>query len=407
MFYSAGRSGIGATVRTVRLARYLADLPNSDTELLIVTGVVSGDRLFRSPRWQVSVLPEIVRAVNLAAEGAATNRLAVLHPPAERALASLVADFRPDTLITTSHRGVIGELSTVAGSLREHGARVLLVLRDIYYPPEFADDFASMSGDEFDLVLVGGPREIRKWVPTHILTGPLGPKVSFVGYLPPPKTRAFAPTPCADSTDPLIIHCQVGGGRDGAPIGRAVIQAVDSLRQRSLRRIELRISTGPLMLRSDAEALRSMSDDATTVGSWSVNTGVIEYPNSYAADHPPACPQVVISMAGYNSCVEAAWTRVPTILVPRDNTGDLEQPIRADLFSRWFPNITYVRRDPAVIAKAVTSAVFDEPARRQIPRHAPLQHLFADPASVARTILGQDARTEGNADSGHLRCVRS
>jgi predicted glycosyltransferase len=407
MFYSAGRSGVGATVRAVRLARYLADLPDSDTELLIVTGVASGDRLFRSPGWQVSAPPEIVRAVNLAAESATPDRLAVLCPPAERALASLVADFQPDTLITTSHRGVVGEFGTVADSLRERGGRVLLALRDIYYPPEFVGDFASMSGEEFDLVLVGGPHEIHRWVPTHILAGPLGPKVSFVGYLPPPTTRACAPTPCADSTDPLVIHCQVGGGRDGAPLGRAVMVAVDSLRQWSLRRIELRISTGPLMPRSDAEVLQSMSDDATRVGRWSAGTGVIEYANPQAAACPRARPQVVISMAGYNSCVEAAWTKVPTILVPRDYPGDLEQPIRAELFSGWCSNITDARRDPAAIASAIASVVFDESAGRHVPRHAPPRHLFADPASVARTILRQDARMEGNADFGHLRCIRS
>jgi predicted glycosyltransferase len=378
LLYSAGRSGIGQTVRAARIARYISDLLDSRVEIVIVTGVRYGDQVFRSPRWHVIAPQEIIRVVTGAAEGEGGDRLAALREPAARAVSSLVSAFRPHVFITTSHRGVVGEISGVADSLRDRGCRLVLALRDIYHPPEFVSDFRAMSDDEFDLVLIGGPPAVRMWAPQGLLDGPLAPKADCAGYLRP-QDQLGRTTECGDS---LIVRCQVGGGRDGAPLAKAVIEAVDSLRQGAARPLDLYLATGPLMSRSDVQSLKSMSSEHTRVRIWSDGSAA-----SPARSGPR--PHLVVSMAGYNSCVEAAWTGVPSILVPREDPGDLEQLIRAELFSSWFANIAVARKDPESIASSISTVLFGEASHEAARCPTRPEDVFAEPRRVALTVLGR------------------
>lgn len=192
LLYSAGRSGIGQTVRAARLARYVSDVLKCQAEILIVTGVASGDQLFRSLRWTVAAPAELIRVVTAVAVGEGRDPLARLRSAASQAVASLAEDFRPDVFISTSHRGVTGEINGLVGTLRRRGCRLVLALRDIYYPPEFVNDFRSMPGTAFDLVLIGGPPAIRNWAPSGLLEGPLAAKADFAGYFDRPDLNPAA-----------------------------------------------------------------------------------------------------------------------------------------------------------------------------------------------------------------------
>lgn len=373
LLYSVGRSGIGQTMRAARIARYVKDQLESRAEILIVTGVRYGDQIFRSPYWNTIAPPEIVDVAS--GEGPSASRYAV-----SGVMASLVSSFEPDIFISTSHRGVSGEVSVVSELLRKRHGRLVLVLRDIYYPPEFVGDFRAMSGAEFDLVLIGGPPAIGRWAPEGLLDGGLAPKVHYAGYLRPAREQSEPiAKEVAEDVGPYIVKCQVGGGRDGAPLVKAVIEAVDSIRRSFARPVELHLATGPLMSRSDIQALTSISNEHTRVSVWS--------------DGNAQRPHQIVSMAGYNSCVEAAWTGLPSILVPRDDPNDLEQRIRADLFCGWFPNIAIAPNDPAGIANAISSGFFGGAPLRGLPAatmpdEVRPESFFALPRPVARTVLG-------------------
>ena len=394
LLYCVGRSGIGQTARGAKLAHYLSNVLAPEVELLIVTGVPAGDHLFRSQRWQAVAPAEIVRLAAAAAEGDDPDRLAMLTSSAAMVARSLVVDFAPDVFITTSHRGVAGEINGLVDTLRGRGCRLALALRDIYYPPEFVDDYRSMSVTEFDVVLVGGPAAVREWAPAGLLNGPLAPRVHFGGYLRPPGAR---PGERAALAGPPVVHCQVGGGRDGASQAKAVIEALESIRQRSARPVQLQLATGPLMPRSDVQALKSMSSEWTRVRIWYGGTV-----GEGAPARPPA--HAVVSMAGYNSCVEAAWSGAPSVLVPRDDPGDFEQLIRAQLFSGWFPNIRIAANgDPEALAKSISSALFG-PARPGCgQRRIAPDNVFALPLDVAMVLIGNDEGLPGGARADRMR----
>lgn len=60
----------------------------------------------------------------------------------------------------------------------------------------------------------------------------------------------------------------------------------------------------------------------------------IQDPFGVAASHEQ--PTLVVSMAGYNSCVEAAWFGTPAILCPRSSSAESEQAISRREVSRTF-----------------------------------------------------------------------
>jgi predicted glycosyltransferase len=327
---------------------------------------------------------EIVEMATGITEGQDGEKISILRYAVPGVMASLVSDFRPDIFISTSHRGVGGEMSMVSDLLRKRHSRLVLALRDIYYPPEFVGDFRAMSGAEFDLVMIGGPRAVSKWAPEGLLDGQLAPKVHYAGYLGPVQEQsdeiAKEANEVKENVGPYIVKCQVGGGRDGAPLAKAVIEAVDSIRRSSAGRVELYLATGPLMSRSDIQALESMSSEHTHVRVWSDGN----------APHP----HLIVSMAGYNSCVEAAWTGLRSILVPRDDPDDLEQGIRAELFSGWFSNIAIAPSDPASIANSISSVLFSGALQRETSAEATSDEVrpdafFALPRRVALTVLGK------------------
>ncbi|AXH93545.1 glycosyltransferase [Micromonospora aurantiaca] len=350
-------------------------------EILVVTGVEFGDRLFRGRTWSVAAPAEIAELIAALHQHAGTERggndhLTALRMAASRRASAITSAFAPDVIVSTSHRGVFGEADDLLRSSRERGCRLVLALRDIYYPPMYVDDFGSMSGNEFDLVLVAGRSATQEWLPEGLFDGGLAPKVRLVGYLRPVGPQ---PAPVTAWGESLRVRCQVGGGRDGARLVAAVADALAALRRRSGRRVELLATTGPLMPAAEASALQSIDQADTQIRPWSD-----DIVGPAAALEPR--PDVVVSMAGYNSCVEAAWSGVPRVLVPRQKPDDLEQAIRARLFAKWFSSISTASLEhPHGLSPAIEAAAAAKATKH--PSTEPV-HVFADPRLVASAVLG-------------------
>ena len=221
---------------------------------------------------------------------------------------------------------------------------------------------------------------MREWMPVGLSDSAIANEVHFVGYL---RQLGARPVPVVPGDDYYSIECQVGGGADGREIVESVIRAAQLVRSMVSRPVYLHVSCGPLMPARDVSGLLLHTDEFTSMRRWRSGVGLSS--------------SLVISMAGYNSCVELAWSRSASVLIPRSDEDDLEQSIRADLFTKWFRHMTVVGMDGAegfaeVIAKALDWERVSLPrAERDEP-----EDFFAAPRQVAFDVLGECFEVSGN-----------
>lgn len=381
VLYAAGARGIGQTVRAVRLARCVESLLADGAALTIATGVPGAHELMGSPRCRLVPLPELVHLTGLVRAGTPAGQLEPAKVAAASALTVLMTEIRPDVLVTTSHRGVAGELSSVLRLARGCGIRTVLTLRDIYHPPSYEEDFASLSTDDFDTVLVAAPEQVRPYLPHGIANGLLSEYMVFTGYLAPLLGAAPTPQPLSRLSHGREILCQVGGGADGRAFLEGVFAAMPLVRAATPHEVTLRVATGPLMSEQDVVAVTAGSERLTIVQRWRPPTWQI-YPD------PVGPQQIQISMAGYNSSVEAAWSALPSILIPRVDPLDQEQEIRAGLFARWFGNIaTGTLACVEETAELITRVLNGKLARAHHEADG-RNRMFAQAKEVASALLG-------------------
>ncbi|MFF4557704.1 glycosyltransferase [Streptomyces sp. NPDC001422] len=284
---------------------------------------------------------------------------------------------RPNVFITTSHRGVAGELVPVLSRAREYGCHTVLTLRDIYEPPRYTAEFEQLTEADFDSVVIAGPSAVQRWLPRGLVHGPLSRRVHFSGYFPPPTPIREV----REAKPQALVLCQVGGGADGRVLLESVLTAIPDVRSSLSRDVQLRLVTGPLMSDADVEAVRARARGEASVQPWLWSPSGELGPDI-------GRPDLVVSMAGYNSCVEAAWSRAPSILMPRVDPEDREQEVRAALFAGWFRNIASVRTHSsdelaALMVHFLSSGRSVEHADRVIP-----SDMFARADEVTATVLG-------------------
>jgi predicted glycosyltransferase len=367
--YAAGRTGVGHIRRAIRLAEYAFHSGVPGRHILVIVGTPGADRLFGTHPFPVVAPPALIQLSRMARRSLDVGGQVVI---AAEEITKLIADARAEVLITTTHRGVAGELTRVLTNEGLPPRRRVLVLRDIYYPPEFVADYQAMTEADFDDVLICGPNELRGWAPRGIDAG-LRDGARSVGYLRPLPEVA----PRLGSTNRgFIILCQVGGGVDGRTRVDAVIAAAERARSRTACPIQLEVSTGPLMPEDDVTALLRSTDSTTRVDRWWASSAAL------SAD-------LSISMAGYNSCVEAAWFRTPAILMPREEPDDLEQAVRADYFARWLPEVEVVKDvDEGAITDSIVSRLQEPAPRGQSSLASYPADMFASPADLTEQLLG-------------------
>lgn len=365
LMYAAGVAGVGQTRRAIRLEEYVRSAFGA-ASALVVTSVPDAAELFGVCPGTLVASPAVIDLVTAVRTGVPGNPAA-----AAAALLSLASEFEPDVFVTTTHAGVAGELRPLLQRLGQDGCRRVLALRDVYWPSRFVEEFERLSTIDFDGVVVGGPPETSAWTPAGLLDGALGSRVRFAGYLRPIEAtiEPFTSSP--------LVRCQVGGGRDGYALAAAVIELAPELQARQPH-LRLQVSTGPYMSARNRHYL------SVAVGAADV---VIEpwITDPFGSDPAHERPALVVSMAGYNACVEAAWFGTPTILCPRRRADDSEQEIRARLFEERFENITVVDRpDPADLLRAM-----DDPPKDMNPwLDAGWCAAFADPLDVGRVVVG-------------------
>jgi predicted glycosyltransferase len=329
MFYSHDTYGLGHLRRTITLARHLpAGRPTLSQ--LIVTGSPLAHRFALPPGTDYIKLPSVLK---VAAED--------YEPLHLRASFSEVRDLRMEILLSAARhvrpgllivdnvpRGLKGELVPTLRFLKDHACRLVLGLRDVVDEAEWVrrawahDGSYELLDELYDLILVYGRRDLYDPTTEYAFSARAEQKTRFVGYLgrePPARDIETVRAELGVGSGPLVL-VMAGGGGDGYPLLRAVVEAI---RLRGGRSFECLLLGGPLMPAKDRRRVLGLAASEASIR----YVDFVDDVTSYVA-----AADLVVSMGGYNSVCELLSAGKPAIVVPR-TMPRREQLIRAQALS--------------------------------------------------------------------------
>jgi len=333
MLYSQDGFGLGHLRRTSLIAAALTQACSSAAVLTAIDSRL-GPFFEPAPNQDYLKLPSIVKigpgewqAVGLPLD------FPQVHAMRSELLRATAATYRPHLLLVDHMpHGAMGELLPTLEALRRDGAtRIVLGLRDIIdAPPVTREVWAREGAYEaierfYDQVLVYGRRDVFDLGAQYGLPPSVASRVRYTGYVASPSkgqeaARLRTRYAAGEGTGRALIVAMAGGGADGYPLLRAVVDALPLVRERQPCTAVL--VTGPFMPSGRRRELqrRARAADARVHVSVSDTLSHIR-----AAD-------VVAAMAGYSTTVEVLCARTPAILVPRRGPS-AEQRTRASLFA--------------------------------------------------------------------------
>jgi predicted glycosyltransferase len=378
LFYPGGVTGLGNTVRLLRVAQMLCASSRKMRAAIICPSKVH-HHLCQSAGVTAVVVDELAPltewrgAVHL---DASTQRL--LAARASRALVEFVNQWAPELVVTSRLGGLTGELYDVLPTFARVRARIVVGWRDILDTAENSMTEPDRLTDLFEefvrRVVVFATPDNRGSVPAHILPARLGGNMRFLGYIPPVEQRTHSFRVSADNTSIRRLMCHVGGGVDGAP--------VTELFKASVRDLQNRWHTPDI----HSWIVHGLLSRTHFSSSASENQREMRWIQLSRSVYQSISAQVVRS--GYNTCVEAAYFNVPTVLVPRWRPGDTEQMRRASIFCEKFTNFRMVCGDAATSPREIADHLRDlltiAPTFNWQSRHP---KFFAAPADIAAELL--------------------
>ena len=256
---------------------------------------------------------------------------------AERAgiIASTLLRLRPDVfLVDHAPLGMKGELALALQMAREKlpSTRVVLGLRDILDASEVVRTAWEAQGlyatieNSYDQVLVYGSRELFDVAHEYGFPESLVRRTRFTGYIAKdrglePAVRGREAWSRARRAGDRRILLMAGGGGDAAPMLLAALDAWESLRH--LLFGEAVVVMGPLMSPTDRAAVERRAHQVSNVQVIGSSTTVLSL---------VAAADLVVSMGGYNSVVEAITARKPLVICPRA-APRREQLMRAEIMA--------------------------------------------------------------------------
>jgi predicted glycosyltransferase len=255
----------------------------------------------------------------------------VIAARSEIALATMRA-FAPD-LVVVDHApaGLFRELMPAFDWLRRDRpeSRFALLMRDITFGAEqtrtiWRDEAVYPLLDElYDRILVYGSQEIFDPIAEYAMSPAAAARTVFCGYLSPvPPTRTPEQVRAQLGVDGRrLAAVSVGGGADGGPLLRAYLEGLPEFAPPDLISY---VIAGPLLPENDRRAIARLAAG---------RNDVVLTPFDPDALGAIAAADVAVSMAGYNSLCEAAFTGMRSVVVPR-LPGPEEQAIRAERFAR-------------------------------------------------------------------------
>jgi predicted glycosyltransferase len=240
-------------------------------------------------------------------------------------------------LILVDHAplGMAGELITALHRARAErpSTRIVLGLRDIYDEGSLVRESWSREGIPamlermYDRILVYGQRRVFDVASEYSLDAAVGRKITYTGYI-------YRPEPAGEPAESLrsrlaagteagpLVLVTVGGGGDGHSIIQNYLQGLAAMGStcpwRSL------VVTGPLMSSWWKKLAKEAAQSLPSVTLLDFTPNLRDY---------IAAADVVLTMGGYNTLVEALALGKRAVVVPRA-TPRKEQLVRAERFGR-------------------------------------------------------------------------
>lgn len=324
LMYSHDTFGLGHLTRTLRIAEAI-QRRYEHTSILILTGSPVAPYLPLPPRTDMVKLPSVLKSgadhyeprdLKLDFKQVRAMRREMIRGTAET--------FRPHVFIVDNvPLGMKGEIVPTLEMLRrdQPEARTVLNLRDILDAPETIRASWEEHGvpaaleSFYDAIYVLGDEEVFDSIEAYGLPRD---RTRFVGYATPgPRVSAT----CAESSARRVL-VTAGGGGDGFELIRAALLGLSRIDASAVGGpVEIEVITGPLM---DAEPRRELMELAERVGA-EIHEFVGDLPRRMET------ADLVIAMAGYNTCCELLAHASRALLYPRTDPR-VEQLLRAEAF---------------------------------------------------------------------------
>jgi predicted glycosyltransferase len=327
LIYCGDVLGLGHQRRNTAIAsRLVEELPNAD--VLLLSSLPAGLTTWPD-RVDLVKLPSLRKtaggAIGARSLGLGRSELTRLR---QGIIESVAEEFRPD-LVLVDHKptGVWGELDRLLRRWRDatDGPATVLGLRDILDRPERTIRSWRRNGiyeaiDRFyDHVLIYGSEEIYDTRKAYGIGRRVRTPVEYCGYICPEsgaRTKAGVRHDLGLGEHKIAV-VTAGGGADGYPMMDLCLDALSRVDPAS--GLELICITGPFMSQEQVERLRRKSAGLPARVLWSVD----QMPSYFAA------ADILITMAGYNTMLEAMAQAKPTLVLPRRGPS-AEQAIRAE-----------------------------------------------------------------------------
>lgn len=360
LLYSHDSYGLGHLRRNTAIAHaVLSRAP--DLRVVLLTGSpVAGE-------WPLPPGVELVRmpvAVKVGAdryEPAQPGSMAGLRAERAAIIKSTLVRLRPDVfLVDHTPLGIKGELKPALEVARAElaGTRVMIGLRDILDDAATvrqawrAQGIYAVLEDLYHEVLVYGCRELYDVTRQYGFSRRLAGRTTFTGYIAkdPALEEPIEPSLAWDRVrrrgDRRIL-VMGGGGGDAADVFRVFVKAWSRLADRIQG--QALMVMGPLMKPALADSIERRSRNAT---------GITVLRSSKSMLSLVAGADVIVSMGGYNSVVEALSARKPMVLCPRVAPRQ-EQLIRAGLMAQLgLARVVQIERESSkALALAIQAAL--------------------------------------------------
>jgi predicted glycosyltransferase len=242
-----------------------------------------------------------------------------------KVIRSAMKAFEPDVLIVDHlPRGAGHELNRTLESMRRHGRRCVLGMRDVLQDPKTVDrtwsdgDNAAAIRDYYEAIWIYGDPAVYDPVREYSVLGEAADKVRYTGYLDQRPRLEFARDEVAQGLANLppgrLVVCVVGGGQDGAALAEAFVLAdlpSDAVGV---------VVTGPYMPGKTRQRVRRIAERRPRLKLL-----------DFVPDSAPLIHRAdrVVAMGGYNTMCEVLSFEKHALIVPRVSPKP-EQMIRAE-----------------------------------------------------------------------------
>lgn len=328
LLYSHDTYGLGHLRRNSAIAQALVNT-DPGVRVCLITGSPLADQV-PMPAIELLRMPSAIKVGAESYRAAGSRSTAGLLAERAGMIASALLQLRPDVfLVDHSALGMKGELR-LALKLGRDGllrTRFVLGLRDVLDNPAVVRRTWLEQGVYkalhlfYDQILVYGCRDLFDVTERYSLTSLLKRRTIFTGYVAKPEglegpSPGEARWPSAPDGRTRIL-VTAGGGGDGDRLFESFLEAWPKLAQRALAMLV----TGPFL----EEGLhRSLAAQAGRLPGLQIVRFVTNMLSLIAGS------DLVVTMGGYNSVVEALAARRPMVIAPRVEPRR-EQLIRAQL----------------------------------------------------------------------------